>query len=221
MSSMDILNLSVYLQWAGSFFIFFLCVLYWRRFSLDLQFVGVLGGFSFFFQLFQEISAMFFNYRYNNAIGNIYLPVEAVALLSVYYVLLRRPAVRYTIIFFGLAFLSLYALTISKQITTLNANTEAIRDIMMIVCSIAYFFVLLKDLPQRNLLEYPMFWINSAVLFYFSCTFILSLSLDYLILILKDNLIGYWTFRNFLRTLFCIIICIGIWKARKLTYQIK
>ena len=221
MSSMNILDLSVYLQWAGSFFIFFLSVLFWRRFSLDLQLVGVMGACSFFFQLFQEISAMFFNYRYNNAIGNIYLPMEAIALLSVYYVLLKKPAVRYAIIFFGLSFFSLYALTISKQITTLNANTEAIRDIMMIVCSITYFFVLLKDLPQRNLLEHPMFWINSAILFYFSCTFMLSLSLDYLILILNDNLIGYWTFRNFLRTLFCIIICIGIWKARKLTYQIK
>lgn len=221
MSSMDILNLSAYLQWAGSFFIFFLCVLYWRRFSLDLQFVGVLGACSFFFQLFQEISAMFFNYRYNNVVGNIYLPVEAVALLSVYYALLRRPAVRYAIIFFGFAFLSLYALTISKQITTLNANTEAIRDILMIVCSIVYFFVLLKDLPQKNLLEHPMFWINSGILFYFSCTFMLSLSLDYLILILNDNLIGYWAFRNFLRTLFCIVICIGLWKARKPTHQIK
>lgn len=215
MSSMDVLNLSVYLQWAGSFFIFFLSVLYWRRFSLDLQFVGVLGGCSFFFQLFQEIGAMFFNYRYNNHIGNIYLLVEVATLLSVYYILFKKGAARYAILFFGLTFVSLYALTITKQITTLNTNTEAIRDIMMIVCSIAYFFVLLKDLPQRNLLDYPMFWINAAVLFYFSCTFMLSLSLDYLIRILNDNLIGYWAFRNFLRTLFCIVICIGIWKARK------
>lgn len=219
MSSMDILDLSVYLQWAGSFFIVFLSVLYWYRFSLDLQLVGVLGGCSFFFQLFQEIGAIFFNYRYNNHIGNIYLLVEVVTLLSVYYVIFKKGVARYAILFFGLAFLNLYALTITKVITTLNASTEALRDSMMIVCSITYFFLLLKDLPRRNLLEYPMFWINAAVLFYFSCTFMLSLSLDYLIRILNDNLIGYWAFRNFLRMLFCIVICMGLWKARKLSHE--
>jgi hypothetical protein len=214
MSQLDILKLSNYLQWFGSFCIFIGCVFLIKKLTSELLAVCIYAAASFFFQLLQFLSYSFMGSRYNNVIGNLYLPIETLSLLSIYYFAINRKVIRCILIFIAVSFMVFYGVVIVGNITSLNSSAKTIRDFIMILCSVVYFYFLMKDLPEDSLKRLPMFWINTAVLFFFSCTFMLSLSLSYLVDVLKDDLIGYWTFRNFLRVLFCIIICIGIWQAR-------
>lgn len=92
---------------------------------------------------------------------------------------------------------------------------HTLRDFELIVCSVLLFWKLPHNVSHT--LPAPLLWINAAILFYFSCTFILSLSMDYIAVVLRDDFILFWTFRNFLRFGFCIALCIGIRKASKRT----
>jgi hypothetical protein len=215
MSQLDVLKLSNYLQWIGSFLIILISAANAKVLTSELRAVGIYGATSFLFQVLQFSSYLFFKNRYNNIIGNIYLPIETLTLLSIYYFAIHRKIIRNVLALIATAFMIFYVIVIINKITSLNSSAETVRDFTMILCSVTYFYFLLKDLPEESLKTLPMFWVNSAILFFFSCTFMLSLSLNYLIDVLKNDLIGYWTFRNFLRALFCVIICIGIWQTRK------
>lgn len=212
---MVMLDVTVNLQWGGSFCILLLAVLHWKKISTELKIVGIYAAFSVFFQLVQNISLAFPNHRYNTVIGNLFLPIEISTLTLAYFFAFKNSRLRYVPLVLCTLFLILYVFTIIEHAKTLNGVNEALRDAIMIICSILYFHTLLKNLPPQGLLKLPMFWVNTAILLYFSCTFILSLSLNYLIEILKDDLIGYWSFRNFLRAIFCAIICWGFWITRQ------
>lgn len=216
MSSLTLHYLSGYLQWSGSLVIILVVVFLLRDRSKDLSAIGIYAAASFLFQLLQLVSLYFFKSKYNNIVANIYFPIEVITLQSIYYFTFRdKRGPRIMVVAMAIVPLTLFIFKINDQFTSLNTNTETIRDFVMIVCALGYFFFLIRELPQENITKLPMFWINSAVLVYFSCTFMLSLSLDYLTEILKDDLIGYWTFRNFLRVAFCLIICVGLLRARK------
>lgn len=66
-------------------------------------------------------------------------------------------------------------------------------------------------MPANEITSFPMFWIATAMLFFFAGTFILSLSLDYLVEVLKDDLNVLWTMRNFFRLSFCLVVSYGLW----------
>lgn len=90
----------------------------------------------------------------------------------------------------------------------------------MIVSSTLYFLLLLEDMPGHNLNDLPMFWINAAILFFFSSTFILSLTTTYLVETLRNQYAYLWIFRNLLRGVFCLIICVGILKSYKFRSEV-
>lgn len=207
------------LQWMGSFCILLLCLYRWKSLSKDLRAVGVYGGLSFFFQLLQFISLFYFKNRFNNLVANLYAPVELLSLLLIYFCTANM--VKYRVVLAGFSLL-LCVFLASISVTnphTLNGISETIRDITMIACSFVYFLLSMRGMQEEHLTETPMFWINASILFFFSCTFILSLSMGYIQEVLREDFVIFWIFRNLLRTAFCVVICIGIWKARKLSDQ--
>ncbi|MBI1769369.1 MAG: hypothetical protein HYR67_13455 [Bacteroidetes bacterium] len=74
-----------------------------------------------------------------------------------------------------------------------------------------YFYFLITQMPTKEITAFPMFWIVAAMLFFFAGTFALSLSLDYLVKVLKNDLAVVWTMRNFFRLLFCLVVSYGLW----------
>jgi hypothetical protein len=221
MSLTDFNLLAAYAQWAGSFFIILLCAYNWRLLSSDLKAVGVYAALSFFFQLLQFVSFIFLKSKFNNPVANVYSPIEVMSLLAIYFFSPKLQRYRLLLGMVSTALLVFLTWTAITHTRTINATSETVRDLTMIVGSLTYFLLLMKDLSEENIMEMPMFWINSSILFFFSCTFILSLSMGYIQEVLREDFVIFWIFRNFLRFGFCIVICIGIWKARKLTYQIK
>lgn len=95
--------------------------------------------------------------------------------------------------------------------TTLNSYTRSLVCVVMVCYSVYFFFQLLKDLPTSKLTKFPMFWVNTGMLLFFSGTFMLSISIRYLVDTLSSNLIFFWAFLlglNFLRN---ILFGIGSW----------
>ncbi len=202
------------LQWMGSLCILLFCLYRWKSLSKDLKAVGVYGGLSFFFQLLQFISLLYFKNRFNNLVANLYAPVELLSLLLIYFYTDKMGKYRPVLSVLSLLLCLFLASVGVSNPHTLNGISETIRDITMIVCSLVYFLLVMKGMQEQRLTETPMFWINSSILFFFSCTFILSLSMGYIQEVLREDFVIFWIFRNLLRTFFCVVICIGIWKAR-------
>lgn len=223
MSLIVIDDLSNYLQWLGSFVIMILVLTSYKRYDRNIRIIGLMGLVSVLFQLLQMVSMKLLGNHYLNAIGDCYVFLETLLFLTFYYLLFANNRfLRLALLCSALVSTSIYSMVLFADATyPWYAILNATRNILLIVFSIITFFRLISDLPNDDLLSLPTFWINSGILFFFSCTFMLSLTMDYIAQVLKDDFQIFWAFKNFLRAGFCVVICIGIWKARKLSYQIK
>jgi hypothetical protein len=217
--SLQVINdLSNYSQWLGSFVIMSLVLASFKGYDGGIRILGLMGLVSVVLQFLQTGSQLFFGVHYLNAIGDCYVFLESLLFLAFYYILFTNNRyLRLALIGSAFIIVSIYSMVLFGDATyPWYAVLSATRNILLILFSVVTFFKLLTDLPNNNLLSLPLFWINSSILFYFSCTFMLSLTMDYIAQVLKDDFQIFWTFKNFLRAGFCVVICIGIWKARKL-----
>lgn len=96
-----------------------------------------------------------------------------------------------------------------------NSYTLSLRAVICICMSLIYFYVLIKELPAERITRLPMFWINTAVLIYFSGTFFQNLAADYMVF-LKSNLVTTWTIKNSMGIIYYGIICAALWLNRSL-----
>lgn len=223
MNNNMIYELSNYFQWFGSFVIVSFVLASYKRFDRSIRILGLMGFVSVVLQFLQTGSQVFFGVHYLNAIGDCYVFLETLLFLAFYYVLFVNN--RYLrLVLLGSAFLSLsiYGMVLFGDATyPWYAVLSATRSLLLILFSVVAFFKVLTNLPNDNLLSLPTFWFNSGILFFFSCTFILSLTMDYISQVLKDDFQIFWTFKNFLRAGFCVVICIGIWKARQMKTPVE
>lgn len=217
MTLREIFDLSNYTQWFGSFVILMLVLNSYKILPLTIRIIGLMGLVSVVFQLLQTINTYFFRSQHLNTIGDCYVFLETLIFLAYYYILFKDGRIlRLALLFSALLSISIYAMVILADANyPWYAVLSTIRSVLLIVFSVITFFKLIKDLPNDNLLSLPTFWINSGILFLYSCTFMLALSMDYIARVLRDDFGAFWAFKNFLRAGFCVVICIGIWKARQ------
>lgn len=212
MTSIEFTNLTNYTQWFGSFLIALFAFRFSKKRQRQILIIGIYGVNSVLFQCFQTG----FNYygKVNpNPIGNFYVLTETVILLWLYANAFNRLFFNRIILGVIIIYILVFIWFAIPDLKTMHSNIRTIRDMIMIIASLTYFFLLLKDLPEKNLYVLPMFWINSGILFFFSCTFVFSLSTMYLIEVFREQYGYFLGFRNLLRVLFSIIICIGIWES--------
>jgi hypothetical protein len=97
--------------------------------------------------------------------------------------------------------------------TGYNAYTTTLTSVAFIVVALAYFYVLLQQMPTEKISRLPMFWVNAAFLIYYSGNFVIHLAVDYLIK-QNNNLVYPWTVHNFLGLIFYSLMWIGLWLNR-------
>ncbi|MFZ2905250.1 MAG: hypothetical protein WAZ98_03500 [Cyclobacteriaceae bacterium] len=202
---------SNYFQWAGSFFICIACIPLFKNRKAYIKTLFFYGLSSILFQAGQQLSVSFFNNQNINQIGNGFVFFESILLTTVFWFAVSDAFWRKWIATLG----GLYVIGYIVCILFFQENSHSLirtgREMLMIVCSVGYFFYLIRKLPEENLLKFPMFWINTAILFFFAGTFMLSLMLDYITNVLHNDLIGFWTFRNFFRFGFCLLLMYAAW----------
>lgn len=106
-----------------------------------------------------------------------------------------------------IAFINFYHV----QKTSVNSNVFVIHAGMLIAYSLCYFYVLMRDLPSLHVHEMPMFWFNSAFLVLGAGTFVLYAFTSYLIHVLRDDMVTYWSIHNILSIFAHLIVFIGLY----------
>jgi hypothetical protein len=99
-------------------------------------------------------------------------------------------------------------LFVQKEFFT--SYNKMLSSFIIISYAVMYFYRLMVDLPTIHVQRLPMFWFNSAFLIYHAGTVFLFAFTQYLVDVLKDNLITYWSFHNVLSVLQHLIILIGL-----------
>jgi hypothetical protein len=102
-----------------------------------------------------------------------------------------------------------------QGVHTYNSFTSAFSAGCAIIISITYFYILIQELPTQSITKLPMFWINSAILIYRAGTFFVYLSADYLITVLKDNMIATLFVHHLLGFIYYSMICYAMLLIRR------
>jgi len=93
----------------------------------------------------------------------------------------------------------------------INSYTLIAQSIIIICYSLYYFYWLLQELPTSQLQRLPMFWINSAYIIYFSGNLFLFVFTSYLVNVLNNDLLVYWTLHNVLGIIEGTMIIVALW----------
>lgn len=92
---------------------------------------------------------------------------------------------------------------------------KLIASFLILSYCLIYFYRLIIELPTTNVLKLPMFWFASAFLFFHAGTFILFVFTDYLVNVLQNDLVTYWSFHNILSIIQQVIILVGLHHERE------
>jgi hypothetical protein len=149
--------------------------------------------------------------------------VSFVLLSRVYYISLRTIHVRWFVvsgvIVTAFALINLFFI----QKLTLNSYTNIFYSFILIIYCLLYFYTLMRDLPSLYVHHLPMFWFNSALLIFHAGVFFLFAFTSYLVNVLKNDLLIYWSFHNILSIIEHFIIMVGVYydfkflRAKQLT----
>lgn len=113
------------------------------------------------------------------------------------------------LLFFAFKILDIIFFTSIRESDTLAMTLESV---VMITFGILYFDQVLKEMVIPNLEKYPVFWINSGILIYFSGSLFLFLFSDFIFSF--SNQISYWSFwpiHSLLTITKYTLFSIGLW----------
>ena len=97
------------------------------------------------------------------------------------------------------------------QKSAINSNALILSSLLVIGYTLFYFSWLLRELPTTHLNRFPMFWFNSGWIIFSSGNLFLFAFTSYLVNVLNNNLLYYWSMFNFLAIIKTGMIVYGIW----------
>jgi len=103
-----------------------------------------------------------------------------------------------------------------QGITLISTYTMAFRGLVLMIYAITYHYVMTTELPRPVYVKLPIFWVNCALLTYYSVTFPIYLFTDYLYRDLKISIIPIWMVHNSVGVLYYTFLSIGLWRNRSL-----
>lgn len=96
-----------------------------------------------------------------------------------------------------------------------NSNIKIIESVLLIAFTLVFFYKLGRDLIVARLEKYPMFWVNCAVLVYFSSSLFIFLYSNYILLYSKQLGIRAWFVHALFFILFNAILSLSLWIVPK------
>lgn len=205
---------SIYVQQFGSLLIAIFGLLHFSKRQKEIKLLGLYGLYSFIFQ-FLQLFLMKIHIS-NNTTGDFYVFTESLILLFFFYWSFKSRIAKKLTLGLAVIYICLFSIFTYQHMGEVIGSIRTLRDLMMIICTLIYFYYMITDMPASQITKYPMFWIMTAFLVFFAGTFVLSLSLDFLVNVLKDDLAFVWTARNFFRFFFCLVVSYGLWMDLRL-----
>jgi hypothetical protein len=176
---------------------------------IHLMFAAVVEGLSY----------LLWHYRINNLFLLHIYTVEECGLILWFYSRLFTGFINSRVFLYAFAVFFVFAAVNSIFFQSLSANNTYIRTleaIMVIVCSIVFFYRMLTDAAIEQPARSPYFWINTGWLIYFSASLLLFTLSNYINSThLKQMRLDIWTLHAFFAILLYTFITIGLWKQRR------
>lgn len=205
--------ISFYLQTVLSAIVAFACFYNFKKKEASTRLIGLLFLFSFLCNSTAYISVIFLdsNPNFATSIYNVVLIIIITALYD------HNTEKKYSKQFFAaglavIAFGIINILFLQKDDVSFNS---LISSLLILGYCLFYFYRLIIELPAANVLRLPMFWFTSGFLFFHAGTLFLFAFRDYLVNVLQNDLVTYWSFHNIVSILQHIIVLLG------LSYDIK
>lgn len=156
--------------------------------------------------------------RVNNLfLQDIYNPIEFVLFTLFYksfFDSLHKTIIHYILIgtFICIALFDSFFL---NDFFTINNFSDSIEAIIFILYSLTAFFFIMKNLIYDNILNTSFFWINTAILIYFSGNLFLFLFSNYLQQNELEQYITVYNIHSITNIIYYILISIGFWKSAR------
>jgi len=187
-----------------------------REKPLYIKLVGFKSLVSVIFHINIYIFTFVIDAGMNIILGEIHALIEPILIIIIYTHV--NPSKKYALILY-IAY-AIFALgdilnMIYLQTSYSTSYGKVISSLLFMILSVDFFFRMLRELPANRLSTYPMFWINASTLLFFSSTLVLFVVFDYLVTVLNDNMVFYYSFHNIMRTLFALLFAVGVWQDLK------
>lgn len=96
-----------------------------------------------------------------------------------------------------------------------NSFSLSVESFILVIYTLFFFYYVFKNLIFDDLLSQPVFWISTAVLFYFSGNFVLFVCGKYMARVDLDKYVILWAIiHTFFNVLYNVFLSLGFWKAR-------
>lgn len=103
-----------------------------------------------------------------------------------------------------------------QPLTQFNTYARSTEAVIIVFCSIAFFYKMLSDTNIERPERLPYFWINTGFLIYFSASLLLFTLSNYIRDVQHKQLkYDIWTLHAFFSILMYTFVTIGLWKYRK------
>ena len=160
----------------------------------------------------------FLDKKSNLFVYHFYLPIEVLLLGNIYKIWLRgywKKALIETLIWSFVLFAILNTLFF-QGLDQMNTHALFVAGSMLIIFAIAYFYRVLDEMKEEALEKSPAFWINTAVLLYYSGS-LLILTMTRLLSAeaIKAYYHDIWFFHSCFNILMYGLFALGLWMKEK------
>lgn len=163
-----------------------------------------------------SITFITFNF-YTLSVFNLFAILEFVLLWNFYSSFVARIKATWfnNIVLFVFLLVASLDLLFVNGFKRMNDITISVESITLIIYSLISFYLIMSRMLFDKLLDEPFFWINIAVLFYFSGSLFLFLFGNYLISQGNKAYMEMYKIHTFVNAVWYFFISIGFWKVKK------
>lgn len=182
----------------------------------NLLLVFILINFACLTEIVSQITP-YIGFKSNIIFINIYFLFEIILITIVYYKLNSKNNWRFFVLVSGgLLLMNELIHLFSAKRNTLDNMQMTVQSLMVICISLVVFYYQLKELKYANIMEVPVFWVNSAFLIFFGGNLFLHAFSNYLVKYELYSFFELWgLIHSLLNITFCLLISIAFWKSRK------
>lgn len=214
-------TLSLLLQYISAYSVIvpiILCVIWRKALSKEMLVIFVL----LFVSLTIDVACIILGHlKINNMfLMTVFTVIEFISLIFFYKLFfdkISKSIIHYII---GACFLVYIILDeiVFNDVTLFDSVSVSIESVIIILYSLISFYFIIKNIMYEDLLAEPFFWINTALLIYFSGNLFLFSFSKYLQNHHAKDFLNFYVIHSVLHIIYYSLISLGFWKAkRKLT----
>ncbi|TYP77024.1 hypothetical protein [Aquimarina intermedia] len=162
----------------------------------------------------ESISNILWRKKINNLpVYHLYTIIEFLLIIRIYWSTLSQLVSKKLLVGISVIFVVLAVLNtiFFQSIYVFNSNITTLLSILVILFSLSFFYITLKDVEYTALEKNPMFWINSGFLIYFSSNLILFFINNYLFEKSTEASFLIWGLHAIVNIVLIMFYTIAVW----------